>query len=218
MGEARCGTSLTMEMLRRAGLKMPGNFPLWEAKQNEKKADGTYHRPYDVVKMLMPCTKPLLEPGDYLILRLSREDQNEQIKSMIKYVKKGLGIERRKSENLIRLDAKKIVARRRANLNKRMHELTTRPIRFYTFEKIIEDPRAYAEFLCDNFGLDKVNLDNMVSAYVPRSAKCQPEMVELKLMEVYQKAGYGDLKLPGICADFSKVDVDVLQGIKKKDE
>lgn len=82
-GVGRCGTSLVMQMLKAAGLRVPGEHPFHEF---EDGAPDGWEDQFDAVKWLAPgrATEPLSMDYDWRALWLTRNPL-EQAKSWVKF-------------------------------------------------------------------------------------------------------------------------------------
>ena len=161
-GFGRCGTSVTMQMLDVAGLRMPGKGPFFEAK-NEKTVSTI--EDWDVAKWLgttQTWTPP--EGYDYHCLWL-RRNPYQQALSRVKFMK-----EMKKAEGTVQQVRKRITAKTAPALSVAA-EFTKHDIPIWDFEDILEYPYGYAEFLCTWVGVDlSSNYQKMAKLVKKRSA------------------------------------------------
>jgi len=177
-GLGRCGSSMVMQMLTLGGMKPTGDavLPFLEDSRTQRlpnNPDWLKDLTSDhVIKILGPDRLKLPSWFRCKGIWLKRNTK-EQVKSAIKYqaVRFGrAGFEDAELSKRMRTKTKKGI--------KNLKAITDNNYICMTFEKILEDPRAAANWLAQFINLP-LDTKNMVSAVIKRSPKCLVDLPEI---------------------------------------
>lgn len=184
-GLARCGTSLMMQMLYRAGIPCAGDWPAFEPPAISPISsilDEGWLRAHvgHAIKLIDPFRFSIPENIPYLVIWLDRNEL-EQARSQAKFVHLIGGFPMANRAHIRRI-AGALVEQRKLSLKK----LAGWPRLFVRFEDLIKPssrtPEALAKFLAAQFGT--LDQSEMARAIIPRPSKCQPGIdIEIGLIE-----------------------------------
>ena len=181
-GLSRCGTSLTMQMLHRAGLPCAGSFPDFEVDEaNHRAIDSRWLETQagKAIKWLNPHLTPM-PPVFGMVIWLDR-NENEQAKSQMKFVALMLN-QPRVPRHQVRACA--ALLRRDRPLAFRAIAATQMPTMSLTFEMLLSDTgTAAAKIAAFLHPFGQLDAAEMARAVIPRSTGCQSGLdVELALI------------------------------------
>lgn len=176
VGTARCGLTVTMQMLHAGGYPCHGEYPGFEPYKY-----GEYHwdsMPQDggAIKIPDAHRQNIPQDRDFRVICLRRLRVAEQIKSMNKW---NLALWGLPPMNTPRLQAALM------NDNQRISELVGRwPTLWLSFEQIINDTASTVQSIADFVGTELVELDvsAMQGAVRPRSTDCYPGLLEAEMI------------------------------------
>jgi hypothetical protein len=180
-GMARCGTSLTMQMLHACGLRCAGEYPAYEPQETN-----TLHGPicpawlsqFDVVKVIDPhrATFPRIAGS---VIWLDRNPA-QQAKSQVKMIRMLCGL------NVPNSSCLAMEKSLRSDRAKALHSFIGMPVLHLSFEDAIDRPAYFARQIVDFCeGHHALNAETMAGCVVPRLAgpKCEPGMdIEAELI------------------------------------
>jgi hypothetical protein len=184
-GLGRCGTSLTMQMLHRAGISCAGRWPSFEPPQIKPRgtidSDWLMMQCGGAVKWLDPHLARFENRVPGIVIWLDR-DWKEQAKSQIKMAMPLIGDDPTAS----RREWRAMMAGLRRDRAAALHETLRFPRMFTTFERLILSPLttslAIAHFLLQH-GY-RVDAEVMAEAVLPRKIACRGDLsIELSLIE-----------------------------------
>ena len=171
-GLARCGTSLTMQMLRAAGMRCAGEPPAFEPPETNTvlgSPDAAWLRQFEAVKIIDPHHAEIPEI-DGRILWLDRNPV-QQAMSQLKFLRCVAGIVA-PSGSAARVRKSLIADRPKAIMAFR-----GMPMLFLKFEGAIRNPEAFAEsiagFLSPWYSLDTAGMASRVRAR-RNGSMCEP--------------------------------------------
>lgn len=174
-GFGRCGSTLVMHMLDRAGVPTIGRAPDYELRpiQNAADCDWLATLGGHAVKLLTPAYRTVaLRPnpiGVYRSIWLDR-DPVEQARSQIKLIALSdptLALDRsaaRAMAQSLRRDRRRARAKLRA----------AGPMLSIRFEQLLTDPSGVARLIASHVA--RGDPDEMAAAVLPRGPECQPDM------------------------------------------
>lgn len=181
-GLARCGTSLTMQMLHSCGLRCAGEYPAFEAPETETVGRGSI-RPewllqFDAVKVLDPHRAPF--PGiNAMVIWLDR-DIYQQASSQVKFVKATSWFD-------VPASARKSIAKSlKRERPLAISQFKGMPKLFLNFKDAIANPMMFAQSICDFLGPAwNLEADKMAACVLPRKngSMCEPDLaIEYQLL------------------------------------
>lgn len=184
-GLSRCGTSLVMQMLARAG------FPIFEPHIAQYPA---FEHPYTLqpmtnykwlfgargtaIKVLDPHINKLPDGVPFKVIWLDR-DPTHQAASSLKFLN-AAGISVPISRESIR-NMTRSLRNDRPRALRAIHNLRGKTL-MLTFEDLIEKPQATATSIAAFVGIDAAQVPAMSSQVVKRTAECYQGMLELELL------------------------------------
>ena len=181
-GMGRCGSSLTMQMLHRAGVPCVGTFPAFETDHSSfSKFDGSFvvDLKEHAIKLLDPMRLSLPPLENHIVIWLDR-DPKDQADSMAKLLGGSGGVTL--GRNARRQMVKSLKRDRAPNLN----AFRAAPVLPVLFGNLIHPFHMYGAFMIADFlnayGWE-VNPREMIKALIPRGPECMPGMLEFKLLE-----------------------------------
>lgn len=185
-GFGRCGSSLTMQMLARAGVRCAGRAPAYEDDRTGPAWDAAVFDDYrgGAVKLLDPHRPWVDVPrGNYRCIWLDR-DREEQAKSQAKLLETAMGLvvsksDRNRLEGSLRIDRPKALGylRRRG------------PILELSFERLLVQPHDCAAAIARHVG-QALDVEAMASVRIARHPACLEGMaLELSLIEQSSAGG-----------------------------
>lgn len=177
-GLARCGSSMTMQMLYAGGMECCGCAPAFEdLRVNGLPADTSWLDRCDgmALKVLDPLTFRL-PPGEYRIIWLDR-DIKQQAKSWVKFMRKVGQIVPRSSTHKYR----KLLQSRRDESLVYVTEMA-QDVLFLRFERVLHNPMAEALRMAQFVGQD-LDVMAMARTVVDRPVECLPYLLELNQLE-----------------------------------
>jgi hypothetical protein len=170
-GLGRCGSSLVMQMLAKAGVACVGTFPDYEVEEvNHRAIDASWLREQAgrAVKILDPhvATVPAEVSGP--VIWLDRNPR-EQARSQAKVARLMVGLPPASREHLRRWERGLAVERGQA-----LRELAGRELLLLTYESLLRNPRyataRIAGFLAPQWQLDSERMMAAVRKHDPRCA------------------------------------------------
>ena len=180
-GFGRCGTSVTMQMLKAAGLDVLGKPPAFEIDETDAinfQADWVAKQYGKVLKILIPKQCNLI-PSNYKFIWCHR-DPFECAASQAKFgeiISQGLI---KSTPNLIMKFYHKNVKDEPLQMNYLTKLGSVCVIRF---EDIIRTPKTVSEILADYLNKD-FDIEKMANVVLFRDVKCQPNLnIEMGLVE-----------------------------------
>jgi hypothetical protein len=186
-GLGRCGTSLTLQMLHRAGIRCAGRWPGFEpAEMNplRKPIDSSWlmEQQGGAVKWLDPHLARFANHVPGVVIWIDR-DWKEQAKSQVKFAKTMLNQTEQEATRTEWRGMSMILRRDRAQA---LHETLRFPRCFTTFERLITSPlntsMAIAAFLKPH-GYD-VDPQKMATCVIPRVVACRRDLsIEASLID-----------------------------------
>jgi hypothetical protein len=182
-GLARCGTTLTMNMLHAAGIPCIGCAPAFEVAEINHRAvsrDFLNRYPGHAFKHLDPHLAPLPRELPLLVIWLDR-DPKEQAKSQAKFVTVLMGLPTPTRAHIRRM-AQGLKRERPVALA----QYNGCPRLVLQFEEVLKEPRTaalqIAAFLRAYWGL--LDIDRMAAQVRSRTPECQPGLdIELAMLE-----------------------------------
>ena len=196
-GMARCGTSLTMQMLHACGLRCAGDPPAFEPPESNPLSGSLtaeWIGQFDAIKVIDPH-RSVFPKVSALVLWLDR-DPGEQAKSQLKLISAmmpGLPIENGAARRM----RKSLLADRPTALR----SFLGMPVQFLQFEEAIRDPAKFtwrvARFLYPHFRIDPARAAACVRSR-ERGSLCQRGLdMEIMLIEEYHSRQEGQpMKAP----------------------
>jgi hypothetical protein len=180
-GLGRCGTSLTMQMLHRAGIPCTGRWPAFEPDEighgygANARAAWLATIPGHAVKWLDPHIVAMPTTAQAVVIWLDR-DWKEQAKSQVKMAK---------DQDATRHEWRSMMHIIRRDRSLALLPTLRFPRMFMTFERLILTPlgasTAIAAFLKQHD--HAVDPEVMADAVLPRRIACQPDLaIELTLV------------------------------------
>ena len=171
-GQARCGTSLVMQMLEACGLRCAGEYPSFESPESNHMAralDPAWLAQFEAVKILDPHRSEFAPWPDGTHVVWMDRDPHQQARSAVKMVTMFSG--RRFPESAVAKIAASFVADRPEALSR----YAGLPIFIGRFEDAILNTDTFCNALCTFLDLDPASIDGVV---VPRKngAECEPRM------------------------------------------
>jgi hypothetical protein len=184
-GLGRCGTSLVLQMLDKAGVATVGTFPDYESR-------GTHASPGQAVKWLdaFRTNPPFNRSRRAIVIWLDR-DPEQQALSMVKMLGLGLAVDVPESAVVqiatsIGPDTKRCLA-----------VLGQWPKLLLRFEDLIDRPQMAAERITDylsRYGFPELDPSEMAGCLIPRESACTPDLsIELALIAESAPADVGGM-------------------------
>ena len=177
-GLARCGSSMTMQMLYAGGMECCGCAPAFEdSRVNGLPGDSYWLDRCDgmALKVLDPLTFRM-PPGEYRTIWLDR-DIKQQAKSWVKFMRNVGQAVPRSSTNEIR----KLLQSMRAESLVYVRQMAQATL-FLRFEQVLRNPVAEALRIARFVG-KPLDVDAMARVVVYRPVECLPYMLELRQLE-----------------------------------
>jgi hypothetical protein len=173
-GLARCGSSLTLQMLA------AGGFPCWGIAPDYESATAPYdHVTPMAFKILKPQMLLRTYPSD-VTLWLDR-DVDEQAKSVVKYVEKKIHKKRFPKWRRREMTAT-TVEELRQQYRDADRWLKGEPHIRFAFEDMVDDPRSFIDRVDSELSLG-LDIDGAMSVYVRRGPSCLPFFLEARLLK-----------------------------------
>lgn len=199
-GQQRCGASLLCQILAAAGLRVAGDYPLFEADETVGDPPEGFLKSFigGAVKVLDPHRVNLPDGLPYRFIYLTRS-RTQQVMSQVKFravvnnIPEGRGLTAEKFEEW------KVRVRLRENdgilaLGQLSHtQWGPAPLLAIRFEDLIDRPDETLREIAEYIGLDATDdalLTRMREVIRPRSSACYDGLLELTLMkEEEQRTG-----------------------------
>lgn len=175
IGQTRSGTSLTMQMLAAAGLKVPGQYPAFEDDRvwRGRGAD-RWWREFDAIKIVDPHNGETIYRRDLFssVVVCRRRDYQAQADSTIKMLGHGMGL-----PPLSRATVRRDIARQDRFYRKAAQGPGAMCLFFEdTLARPLEAARTLARHVCR-----RDSADDMAALVVERDPGCYPGFLEVLL-------------------------------------
>ena len=184
-GSGRCGSSMLMQMLDKAGIKCAGSYPDFEDPRGMQELDLDWLAGYEgAVKILDPHRYlPAIRLVDAKAIRLDR-DRKQQARSWCKVSRDVVG-RKPNREDALRV-AKLLKQARKPGVQKLVDVTGSVPL-FLTYESVVQHPRVNGEKIARFLGVD-LDLGTMASQVISRPTTCLDGLLERDMVRMGREA------------------------------